>query len=148
MSVCACGGCVHGCVCVYTCAVSFDMLYVRVLTFTCLNLCIPSRVLSGARAHTHTLCPLCQMTKTIKKLEKENLTLRHKREKAELRMIDMQEDRNKLRRQLDLFQSRNQRLEQLCRVLQADRKKPGSTAAAPANTAANATASQSHPSEK
>jgi len=64
-----------------------------------------------------------RMTRTIKKLEKERLSLQKKCEQTDVALIDMAEERNAHRKEIDTLKKQNIRLEQLCRVLQSERKK-------------------------
>lgn len=69
------------------------------------------------------------MTKTIARLEKERSYLQVKSEQTDITLIEMVEERNNQRRELDLLKTKNSRLTALCRVLQAERKKEGDTTA-------------------
>eukprot|EP00742_Colponemidia_sp_Colp-10_P006851 GILJ01007343.1.p1 GENE.GILJ01007343.1~~GILJ01007343.1.p1 ORF type:complete len:394 (+),score=98.93 GILJ01007343.1:36-1217(+) len=62
-----------------------------------------------------------KMSKTIKKLEKENSQLRKKCESTDVTLIEMLEERNTTRKQMDAFKVQKERLEALCRTLQTER---------------------------
>ncbi|KAH7430716.1 hypothetical protein KP509_08G011200 [Ceratopteris richardii] len=77
-----------------------------------------------------------KMSKTIKNLEKENLALKRKCEKSDVSLIELVDERAQLRKQLETTRNQKERLEALCRTMQAERKQqnvamasvPGSTA--------------------
>jgi chromosome segregation ATPase len=62
-----------------------------------------------------------RMTKQIKRLEKENGSLKKKSEQSDVTLIELVEERNSLRKQLDTARTQKQKLEGLCRALQAER---------------------------
>ncbi|GJP82347.1 hypothetical protein CLOP_g12597 [Closterium sp. NIES-67] len=64
-----------------------------------------------------------KMTKRMKKLEKDNSDLRTKSEKSDVSLIELLDERAAQRKQLDTVQAQKQKLEGLCRSLQAERKK-------------------------
>ncbi|CAI7837635.1 unnamed protein product, partial [Closterium sp. NIES-53] len=64
-----------------------------------------------------------KMTKRIKKLEKDNSELRAKSEKSDVSLIELLDERAAQRKQLETLQAQKQKLEGLCRLLQAERKK-------------------------
>ncbi|KAG0622430.1 hypothetical protein M758_3G096900 [Ceratodon purpureus] len=63
-----------------------------------------------------------KMSKTIKKLEKENITLKKKAEKSDVTVIDLLDERVSLKKQLETSKNQKERLEALCRSMQAERK--------------------------
>lgn len=63
-----------------------------------------------------------KMSKTIKKLEKENFTLQKKCEKSDVSLIELVDERANLRKQLETTRNQKEKLEGLCRTLQAERK--------------------------
>lgn len=62
-----------------------------------------------------------RMTKTIKQREKENGILKKKSEQSDITLIELVEERNGLKKQLDTVKAQKAKLEGLCRALQADR---------------------------
>jgi len=64
-----------------------------------------------------------RMTKTIARLEKDRSFLQAKCEQTDITLIEMAEERNNQRKQLEVLQTKNTRLGALCRVLQAERKR-------------------------
>jgi chromosome segregation ATPase len=63
-----------------------------------------------------------KMSKTIKKLEKENIALKKKAEKSDVTVIDLLDERVSLKKQLETSKNQKDRLEALCRSMQAERK--------------------------
>uniref|UniRef100_A0A7C9D2F5 Alpha-taxilin n=1 Tax=Opuntia streptacantha TaxID=393608 RepID=A0A7C9D2F5_OPUST len=69
-----------------------------------------------------------KMTKLTKELEKENSFLKSKCEKSDLTLIELVEERERLKKQLEKTKNQKQKLESLCRSLQEERKQSfGST---------------------
>ncbi|KAH9311602.1 hypothetical protein KI387_026637, partial [Taxus chinensis] len=67
-----------------------------------------------------------KMTKTIKDLNKENNFLKSKCEKSDVTLIELIDERAKLKKQLEKTKNQKEKLESLCRSLQAGRKQQGS----------------------
>ncbi|XP_024388593.1 uncharacterized protein [Physcomitrium patens] len=63
-----------------------------------------------------------KMSKTIKKLEKENIALKKKAEKSDVTVIELLDERVTLKKQLETSKNQKDRLEGLCRSMQAERK--------------------------
>ncbi|CAK7325499.1 unnamed protein product [Dovyalis caffra] len=63
-----------------------------------------------------------KMAKSIKELKKENTFLKSKCEKSDVMLIELVEEREKLKKQLDKTKNQKEKLESLCRSLQAERK--------------------------
>ncbi|XP_048231861.1 beta-taxilin isoform X2 [Ricinus communis] len=61
-------------------------------------------------------------TKSIKKLKKENVFLKSKTEKSDVTLIELVEERERLKKQLEKTKNQKEKLESLCRSLQAERK--------------------------
>eukprot|EP00898_Chlorokybus_atmophyticus_P005785 jgi/Chlat1/6207/Chrsp44S05745 len=84
------------------------------------------------------------MSKTIKKLEKENAALKKKSEKSDITLIELLDERNTLKKTLETTKSQKDKLESLCRSLQTERKQQSgvvnsnhsATPAPPANSTA------------
>eukprot|EP01018_Ginkgo_biloba_P015867 Gb_38239 [translate_table: standard] len=66
-----------------------------------------------------------KMAKTIKDLNKENNFLKTKCEKSDVSLIELVEERAKLKKQLEKAKNQKEKLESLCRSLQAERKQQG-----------------------
>ncbi|KAK3238987.1 hypothetical protein CYMTET_51055 [Cymbomonas tetramitiformis] len=64
-----------------------------------------------------------KMSKTIKKLEKDNQALRSKSEKSDVSMIELLDEREQLKKKSEVLQGQKAKLEGLCRSLQAERLK-------------------------
>ncbi|KAJ8451261.1 hypothetical protein Cgig2_014033 [Carnegiea gigantea] len=64
-----------------------------------------------------------KMTKLTKELEKENTFLKSKCEKSDLTLIELVEEREHLKKQLEKTKNQKQKLESLCRSLQEERKR-------------------------
>lgn len=64
------------------------------------------------------LCTRFQMTKKIKKLEKETKTWKERWEGANKALLDMVTERSELEKHLDLQTKKNGQLQNLCRALQ------------------------------
>ncbi|GBG60869.1 hypothetical protein CBR_g15990 [Chara braunii] len=79
-----------------------------------------------------------KMSKTIRKLEKENSALKAKCGKSDVTIIQLLEERATQTKQMDTLRAQKERLESLCRSLQAELK----IALAAANAAAAAAAAQ------
>ncbi|GKU91750.1 hypothetical protein SLEP1_g5575 [Rubroshorea leprosula] len=63
-----------------------------------------------------------KMTKSIKELKKENAFLKSKCEKSDVTLIELVEERERLKKQLEKTKNQKEKLESLCRSLQAERK--------------------------
>jgi len=70
-----------------------------------------------------------RMSKTVKKLEKENLNLKKQKEQSDVNMIQMLDERSISQKKFETVQAQKEKLEKLCRTLTAERKtvpaKPG-----------------------
>lgn len=63
-----------------------------------------------------------KMAKSIKELKKENVFLKSKSEKSDVTLIELVEERERLKKQLEKTKNQKEKLESLCRSLQAERK--------------------------
>ncbi|KAJ4848591.1 hypothetical protein Tsubulata_020258, partial [Turnera subulata] len=63
-----------------------------------------------------------KMAKSIRELKKENTFLKSKCEKSDVTLIELVEEREKLKKQLEKTKNQKEKLESLCRSLQAERK--------------------------
>nr|XP_027105004.1 beta-taxilin-like isoform X5 [Coffea arabica]XP_027111542.1 beta-taxilin-like isoform X5 [Coffea arabica] len=63
-----------------------------------------------------------KMAKSIKELKKENAFLKNKCEKSDISLIELVEERELLKKQLERTRNQKEKLEALCRSLQAERK--------------------------
>ncbi|KAM7499167.1 hypothetical protein LguiA_023581 [Lonicera macranthoides] len=63
-----------------------------------------------------------KMAKSIKELKKENSFLKGKSEKSDITLIELVEEREHLKKQLEKTKKQKEKLESLCRSLQAERK--------------------------
>ncbi|CAH2070459.1 unnamed protein product [Thlaspi arvense] len=63
-----------------------------------------------------------KMSKAIKELRKENAFLKSKTEKSDLSLIELVEERERLKKLLEKTKNQKDKLESLCRSLQAERK--------------------------
>ncbi|XP_008465666.1 uncharacterized protein LOC103503306 isoform X2 [Cucumis melo] len=63
-----------------------------------------------------------KMTKSIKELKKENSFLKSKCEKSDVTLIELLDEREGLKKQLEKTKKQKEKLESLCRSLQAERK--------------------------
>ncbi|KAI3793416.1 hypothetical protein L1987_36035 [Smallanthus sonchifolius] len=63
-----------------------------------------------------------KMTKSIKELKKENSFLKGKTEKSDFTLVQLVEDRERMKKQLEKTKNQKEKLESLCRSLQAERK--------------------------
>ncbi|XP_034204203.1 alpha-taxilin isoform X4 [Prunus dulcis] len=63
-----------------------------------------------------------KMAKSIKELKKENLFLKSKCEKTDVTLIELVDERERLKKQLEKTKNQKEKLESLCRSLQAERK--------------------------
>lgn len=63
-----------------------------------------------------------KMTKSIKELKKENSFLKSKSEKSDVTLIELVDEREQLKKQLAKTKKQKEKLESLCRSLQAERK--------------------------
>ncbi|KAJ8752335.1 hypothetical protein K2173_003971 [Erythroxylum novogranatense] len=68
-----------------------------------------------------------KMAKSIMELKKENMFLKSKCEKSDVTLIELVEEREKLKKQLEKTKNQKEKLESLCRSLQAERKQNGTT---------------------
>lgn len=75
-----------------------------------------------------------KMAKSIKELRKENTFLKGKTEKSDITLIQLVEERERMKKQLEKTKNQKEKLESLCRSLQAERKQnpPGQTNVDPA----------------
>ncbi|XP_020223899.1 alpha-taxilin [Cajanus cajan] len=63
-----------------------------------------------------------KMAKSIKELKKENQFLKSKSEKSDITLIELVDERERLKKQLEKTKNQKEKLESLCRSLQAERK--------------------------
>ncbi|KAK8579665.1 hypothetical protein V6N12_069978 [Hibiscus sabdariffa] len=63
-----------------------------------------------------------KMAKSIKELKKENVFLKSKCDKSDVTLIELVEERERLKKQLEKTKNQKEKLELLCRSLQAERK--------------------------
>ncbi|KAA8534339.1 hypothetical protein F0562_031834 [Nyssa sinensis] len=63
-----------------------------------------------------------KLAKSIKELKKENNFLKSKSEKSDIALIELVEEREHLKKQLERTRNQKEKLESLCRSLQAERK--------------------------
>ncbi|PIN11983.1 hypothetical protein CDL12_15402 [Handroanthus impetiginosus] len=63
-----------------------------------------------------------KMAKSIKELKKENTFLKSKCEKSDVTLIELADERERLKKQLERTRNQKEKLESLCRSLQAERK--------------------------
>ncbi|EXB80109.1 hypothetical protein L484_013436 [Morus notabilis] len=63
-----------------------------------------------------------KMAKSIKELKKENSFLKSKSEKSDITLIELVDERERLKKQLEKTKKQKEKLESLCRSLQAERK--------------------------
>ncbi|KAI4351328.1 hypothetical protein L6164_005703 [Bauhinia variegata] len=63
-----------------------------------------------------------RMAKSIKELKKENQFLKSKSEKSDVTLIELVDERERLKKQLEKTKNQKEKLESLCRSLQAERK--------------------------
>ncbi|KAL9419008.1 hypothetical protein AB3S75_036876 [Citrus x aurantiifolia] len=63
-----------------------------------------------------------KMAKSIKELKKENAFLKSKCEKSDFTLIELVEERERMKKQLEKSKNQKEKLESLCRSLQAERK--------------------------
>ncbi|KAL0002886.1 hypothetical protein SO802_016667 [Lithocarpus litseifolius] len=63
-----------------------------------------------------------KMAKSIKELKKENSFLKSKCEKSDVTLIELVDERERLKKQLEKTKNQKEKLESLCRSLQAERK--------------------------
>ncbi|KAK8302609.1 hypothetical protein V6Z12_D04G098300 [Gossypium hirsutum] len=63
-----------------------------------------------------------KMAKSIKELEKENAFMKSKCEKSDVTLIELVEEREQMKKQLQKTKNQKDKLESLCRSLQAERK--------------------------
>ncbi|GMI80627.1 hypothetical protein like AT5G50840 [Hibiscus trionum] len=67
-----------------------------------------------------------KMGKSIKELKKENVFLKSKCDKSDVTLIELVEERELLKKQLEKTKNQKEKLESLCRSLQAERKQSSS----------------------
>ncbi|KAI3799742.1 hypothetical protein L1987_35043 [Smallanthus sonchifolius] len=67
-----------------------------------------------------------KMTKSIKELKKENSFLKGKTEKSDFTLVQLVEERERMKKQLEKTKNQKEKLESLCRSLQAERKQNSS----------------------
>ncbi|KAK8671642.1 hypothetical protein V6N13_038232 [Hibiscus sabdariffa] len=67
-----------------------------------------------------------KMGKSIKELKKENVFLKTKCDKSDVTLIELVEERELLKKQLEKTKNQKEKLESLCRSLQAERKQSSS----------------------
>ncbi|XP_014510856.1 alpha-taxilin [Vigna radiata var. radiata] len=67
-----------------------------------------------------------KMAKSIKELKKENQFLKSKSEKSDVTLIELVDERERLKKQLEKTKNQKEKLESLCRSLQAERKQNSS----------------------
>ncbi|KAL7614947.1 hypothetical protein Lser_V15G08630 [Lactuca serriola] len=77
-----------------------------------------------------------KMGKSIKELKKENSFLKGKSEKSDMSLIQLVEERERMKKQLEKTKNQKEKLESLCRSLQAERKQHNPTTPTPTPTAA------------
>lgn len=63
-----------------------------------------------------------KMAKSIKELKKENAFLKSKCERSDFTLIELVEERERMKKQLEKSKNQKEKLESLCRSLQAERK--------------------------
>ncbi|KAL8159834.1 hypothetical protein V2J09_001371 [Rumex salicifolius] len=63
-----------------------------------------------------------KMSKSIKGLKKENAFLKSKCDKSDFTLIELVEERERMKKQLEKMKNQKEKLESLCRSLQAERK--------------------------
>ncbi|KAL9995114.1 putative transcription factor bZIP family [Helianthus debilis subsp. tardiflorus] len=68
-----------------------------------------------------------KMTKSIKELKKENSFLKGKTEKSDFTLVKLVEEREHMKKQLEKTKNQKEKLESLCRSLQAERKQNSSS---------------------
>ncbi|CAH1438475.1 unnamed protein product [Lactuca virosa] len=68
-----------------------------------------------------------KMGKSIKELKKENSFLKGKSEKSDMSLIQLVEERERMKKQLEKTKNQKEKLESLCRSLQAERKQQNPT---------------------
>ncbi|KAL5195420.1 Alpha-taxilin [Glycine soja] len=67
-----------------------------------------------------------KMAKSIKELKKENQFLKSKSEKSDVTLIELVDERERMKKQLEKTKNQKEKLESLCRSLQAERKQNSS----------------------
>ncbi|TYH19849.1 hypothetical protein ES288_A05G384500v1 [Gossypium darwinii] len=68
-----------------------------------------------------------KMAKSIKELKKENAFMKSKCEKSDVTLIELVEEREQMKKQLQKAKNQKDKLESLCRSLQAERKQGSAT---------------------
>ncbi|GAU15898.1 hypothetical protein TSUD_41180 [Trifolium subterraneum] len=63
-----------------------------------------------------------KMAKSMKELKKENQFLKSKSEKSDITLIELVDERERMKKQLEKTKNQKEKLESLCRSLQAERK--------------------------
>eukprot|EP00271_Cylindrocystis_brebissonii_P022302 TRINITY_DN8535_c0_g1_i1.p1 TRINITY_DN8535_c0_g1~~TRINITY_DN8535_c0_g1_i1.p1 ORF type:complete len:472 (-),score=137.79 TRINITY_DN8535_c0_g1_i1:455-1870(-) len=79
-----------------------------------------------------------KLSKSVKRLESENAALRGKSEKAEMALLTNLEERRRDQKLMEILLAQKQRLEGLCRSLQAERKAAAAASATAAPTESDA----------
>ncbi|MBA0596289.1 hypothetical protein Gorai_013115 [Gossypium raimondii] len=77
-----------------------------------------------------------KMAKSIKELRKENVFLKSKCDKSDFTLIELVEERERMKKQLEKTKNQKEKLESLCRSLQAERKQ-SSTGSSGSNSLAD-----------
>ncbi|TYH73477.1 hypothetical protein ES332_D05G332400v1 [Gossypium tomentosum] len=77
-----------------------------------------------------------KMAKSIKELRKENVFLKSKCDKSDFTLIELVEEREQMKKQLEKTKNQKEKLESLCRSLQAERKQ-SSTGSSGSNSLAD-----------
>ncbi|OWM70168.1 hypothetical protein CDL15_Pgr026018 [Punica granatum] len=67
-----------------------------------------------------------KMAKSIKDLKKENMFLKSKCEKSDFTLIELVEERERTKKQMEKLKNQKEKLESLCRTLQAERRQNSS----------------------
>ncbi|CAN0909289.1 TXLNA [Linum grandiflorum] len=78
-----------------------------------------------------------KMAKSIKELKKENTFLKGKCDKTDVTLIELVEERERLKKQLEKTKNQKEKLESLCRSLQAERKQSSIPSPTPIPTTTN-----------
>ncbi|CAN1257969.1 Txlna [Linum perenne] len=78
-----------------------------------------------------------KMAKSIKELKKENAFLKSKCDKTDVTLIELVEERERLKKQLEKTKNQKEKLESLCRSLQAERKQSSIPSPIPTTTTSN-----------
>ncbi|CAL1387116.1 unnamed protein product [Linum trigynum] len=86
-----------------------------------------------------------KMAKSIKELKKENTFLKSKCDKSDFTLIELLEERERMKKQLEKTKNQKEKLESLCRSLQAERKQNSAAADTTVTTATTATSNVPDP---